>query len=52
LTGGWFNPIYDLLAPLQRFLDKFRLAVEQRAEIAKSAGYDPEDWDDSPSIGM
>ena len=52
LTGGWFNPIYDLLAPLQRFLDKFRFAVEQRAEIAKSVGYDPDDWGDSPLLGM
>lgn len=55
LTGGWFNPIYDFLAPLQRFLDKFRIAVEERAEIARSAGYDPDDsgdWDDSPSLGI
>jgi len=51
LTGGWFNPIYDLLAPLQSFLDKFRVSVEQRAEIANNLGYDTDDFEERLSLG-
>ena len=49
----WLDLAFEIITPLQRLMDKFSVTLEQRASVAKEAGYAPDDdWDLGNGLGF